>query len=91
MMVPLAAPTLATLAIFSIISAWSSLLWPLIVLQDQRHYTLPVALNQLLGVFSTNIRYAYAGAVLALVPMVVGYLMMQKWLTKGLLAGAVKG
>lgn len=90
-MLPLSAPTLAMLFVFSLIGAWSSLLWPLIVLQEQNHYTLPVALNQLLGVFSTNIRYAYAGAVLALLPMVVMYAVMQKWLQRGLLAGAVKG
>lgn len=88
---PLAAPTLATLGVFSVIGAWSNLLWPLIVLQEQHNYTLPVALNQLLGVFATNVRYAYAGSVLALIPMVVMYIAMQRWLQRGLLAGAVKG
>lgn len=88
---PLAAPTLATLGVFSVIGAWSNLLWPLIVLQEQHNYTLPVALNQLLGVFATNVRYAYAGSVLALIPMVVVYVAMQRWLQRGLLAGAVKG
>jgi len=90
-MLPLAAPTLATLAVFSVIGSWSSLLWPLIVLQSQENFTLPVAINQLLGVFATNIRWAYAGSVLALVPMLIVYIVMQRWLQRGLLAGAVKG
>jgi len=90
-MLPLSAPTLATLGVFSVIGAWSNLLWPLIVLQDQQNYTLPVALNQLLSVFSTNIRNAYAGSVLALIPMIFMYVVMQRWLQRGLLAGAVKG
>lgn len=90
-MLPLAAPTLATLFVFSVIGAWSNLLWPLIVLQEQHNYTLPVALNQLLGVFATNVRYAYAASVLALIPMIVVYVAMQRWLQRGLLAGAVKG
>lgn len=90
-MLPLSAPTLATLGVFSVIGAWSNLLWQLIVLQEQQNYTLPVALNQLLGVFSTNIRYAYAGSVLALIPMIVMYIVVQRWLHRGLLAGAVKG
>lgn len=90
-MLPLAAPTLATLFVFSVIGAWSNLLWPLIVLQEQHNYTLPVALNQLLGVFATNVRYAYAASVLALVPMILVYVAMQRWLQRGLLAGAVKG
>lgn len=90
-MLPLIRPTLATLAVFSIIGAWSNLLWPLIVLQREQNATLPVAINLLLSVFATNIRYAYAASVMALVPMVVAYLFMQRWLTRGLLAGAVKG
>ena len=90
-MLPLIRPTLATLAVFSIIGAWSNLLWPLVVLQSDGNQTLPVAINQLLSVFATEIRYAYAASVMALVPMVIVYLLMQRWLTKGLLAGAVKG
>lgn len=90
-MIPLSRPTLATLAIFSIIGAWSNLLWPLIVLQDEHKYTLPVAINQLLGVFGDNVRYAYAASVLALVPMLLVYALTQRWLQRGLLVGAVKG
>ena len=90
-MLPLARPALATLAVFSAIGAWSNLLWPLIVLQRDSNATLPVAINGLLSVFATNLRFAYAASVLALVPMVVFYLLMQRWLTRGLLAGAVKG
>lgn len=90
-MLPLARPALATLAVFSVIGAWSNLLWPLIVLQDQSNFTLPVAINQLLGVFATNIRYAYAGSVLAIIPVLIFYLLAQRWLIRGLLAGAVKG
>ena len=90
-MLPNTRPTLATLAVFSVIGAWSNLLWPLIVLQSQEQYTLPVALNQLLGVFATNQRYAYAGSVLAVVPVVVAYLVAQRFLARNMLAGAVKG
>ncbi len=90
-MLPLARPALATLAVFSVIGAWSNLLWPLIVLQSQEQFTLPVAINQLLGVFATNVRYAYAGSVLAMLPILLFFLVAQRFLTKGLLAGAVKG
>lgn len=90
-MLPAARPTLATLAVFSIIGAWSNLLWPLIVLQSEQQYTLPLAVNQLLGEFATNQRYAYAGSVLAVLPVVLAYLVAQKFLARNLLAGAVKG
>ena len=90
-MLPLARPALATLAVFSVIGAWSNLLWPLIVLQSRETHTLPVAINQLLGVFATNVRYAYAASVLAILPVIGFYILAQKQLTRGLLAGAVKG
>lgn len=90
-MLPLTGPTLATLAVFSVIAAWSNLLWPLIVLQDRENFTLPVAINQLLGVFATNQRYAYAGAVLAVLPVLVFFFAAQRLVKAGVLAGAVKG
>ena len=90
-MVPLSAPTLATLALFSVIGAWSELLWPLVVLQSQEQYTLPVAVNQLLGEFATNVRLAYAGSVLALIPIIVLFLMSQRFLKPEMFGGAVKG
>ena len=90
-MLPLAAPTLSTLALFSIISAWSELLWPLVVLQSEHQFTLPVAIDRLLGVFATNVRTAYAASVLSLVPIIVFFLVMHRWLKPSLFAGAVKG
>lgn len=90
-MLPLARPALATLAVFSVIGAWSNLLWPLIVLQEQENYTLPVAISQLLGVFSTNVRYAYAASVLAMVPVLAVFVLSQRFFERGLLGGAVKG
>lgn len=90
-MLPLAAPTLATLAVFSVIGAWSDLLWPLVVLKSEANFTLPIKINELLGQFSTNIRLAYAASVLALVPIVVFFFAAQRWLKPNMFAGAVKG
>jgi putative chitobiose transport system permease protein len=90
-MLPLAGPTLATLFVFSVIGAWSELLWPLIVLQDQGKFTLPVAINQLMGQFSTNARAAYAGSVLALIPIIAAFIAAQRFLKAELFAGSVKG
>lgn len=90
-MLPLAAPTLSTLALFSMIGAWSELLWPLIVLQSGSKYTLPVAVNQLLGQFADNPRLPYAAAVMTLVPIVLAFIVAQRFLKPQMLAGAVKG
>ena len=64
---------------------------PLVVLQRREHYTLPVAINELTGVFNTNLRLAYAAAVLALVPIIGAFLAVQRWFRPQLFAGAVKG
>lgn len=90
-MIPLASPTLATLALFSVIGAWSDLLWPLIVLQDHSRFTLPVAVNNLMGQFSTNARLAYAGSVLALIPIIAVFIACQRFLKAEMFAGSVKG
>jgi len=90
-LVPLSAPALATLAVFTFVGTWSSFLWPLIVLQDPARYTLPVGLNALLSAFSANYKYLAAGAVLTLIPVVAVLLFFQRYLVKGMLAGGVKG
>ncbi|MDX2147505.1 MAG: carbohydrate ABC transporter permease [Planctomycetota bacterium] len=88
---PLIQPTLATLAIFSVIGAWSDLLWPLIVLQSRDNFTLPVALAGLMGQFSTNVRAAYAGSVIAMAPVVLFFVVAQRLFRPELMAGSVKG
>ncbi|MEO1128182.1 MAG: carbohydrate ABC transporter permease [Planctomycetota bacterium] len=90
-MLPLITPTLATLALFSIIFAWSDLLWSLIILQSPSQYTLPVAINSLLGTFSTNPRVAYAASVLALVPIVVIFIATRRFFRPEMFGGATKG
>lgn len=90
-MLPLIAPTLATLALFSVIFAWSDLLWSLVILQSPERYTLPVAINGLLGTFATNPRPAYAASVLALVPIVVVFVCVQRFMRPELFGGSVKG
>jgi len=90
-MLPLATPSLALLALFSVIGAWSDLLWPLVILQSEDNFTLPVAINRMLGVFATNPRVAYAASVLAVVPIIVFFLTVQRWLRPELFGGAVKG
>jgi putative chitobiose transport system permease protein len=90
-MLPLTMPTLATLALFSVIFAWSDLLWSLVILQSPDVYTLPVAINSLLGTFATNPRVAYAASVLALVPIVVLFLCVQRFMRPEMFGGSVKG
>jgi multiple sugar transport system permease protein len=92
--VPLAKPALATLAIYQFMSSWNSFLWPLIVLREQRLYTLPLGLATLLGnVVAESIDYGMvmAGAFLTALPIIIVFMFMQRQFISGLTLGSVKG
>lgn len=90
-LLPMIKPTLAVLAIFTFIGSWGEFLWPSIVLTKESMYTLPVGVNNLQGMFSSNWRFIAAGSILATIPIVVFFLAMQKYFISGETEGAVKG
>ena len=89
--VPMIKPSLAVLAIFTFIGSWGEFLWPSIVLTKDAMYTLPVGINNLQGMFSSNWRFIAAGSILATIPIVIFFLAMQKYFISGENDGAVKG
>lgn len=90
-MIPLVKPAIATLAAFTFVSQWNDFIWPLIVLKNRDLYTLQLGLASLQGVFGVNWRYISAASIIALVPTVLFFLFTQRFFTKGMTAGAVKG
>ena len=88
---PMVKSSLAVLAIFTFIGSWGEFLWPSIVLTKDCMYTLPVGINNLQGLFSSNWRYIAAGSILATIPIVIFFLAMQKYFISGENEGAVKG
>ncbi len=90
-MMPLIKPALATLAAFTFVAQWNDFLWPLVVLKSRELYTLQLGLASLQGVFGVNWRYISAASVIALVPSVIFFLFTQRFFTRGLTSGAVKG
>jgi multiple sugar transport system permease protein len=91
LVMPLARPVLATLAIFTFMTTWNDFMWPLIVLSDQRRYTLPVAMAGLVGEHALDIELMMAGAVVTVLPVLVLFLVLQRHYIAGLMAGSVKG
>ncbi|MFM8302836.1 MAG: carbohydrate ABC transporter permease [Actinomycetota bacterium] len=89
--VPLARPTVAALAVFAFLSAWGQYLWPLVATNDERVRTVQVGLRQLRDTSLDNINVTFAGVVLASIPLFVLLLVFQRQLVRGLTAGAVKG
>ena len=90
-LLPMVKPSLAVLAIFTFIGSWGEFLWPSIVLTKEAMYTLPVGVNNLQGMFSSNWRYIAAGSILATIPILIFFLAMQKYFISGENDGAVKG
>ena len=88
---PMVKPTLAVLAVFTFIGTWGEFLWPSIILTKESMFTLPVGINNLQGMFSSNWRYIAAGSVLSTIPIIVFFLMMQKYFISGENDGALKG
>ncbi len=88
---PMLKPVLVTLAIFTFMAAWNDFMWPLIVLTDQEHYTLPVALASLSREHIMDVEMMMAGAVVTVLPVLLLFLVLQRYYIQGLLLGSVKG
>lgn len=88
---PMLKPVLVTLSIFTFMASWNDFMWPLIVLTDQEHYTLPVALATLSREHIMDVEMMMAGAVVTVVPVLLLFLALQRYYIQGLLLGSVKG
>ena len=87
---PLSAPALAVLAIFSVMWRWNDFLLPLIVLSKSEFFTLQLALNSFQGELNTQWHYLLAMTVITLVPITVVFAFLQKYITTGIAGAGVK-
>lgn len=90
-MLPLAKPVIGTMAIFKVMWSWNQFLWPLLIINDMRMKTMPLALTMFRGLNVTEWGTLCAGMTIATIPMVIVYLLMQDSFQKGITMGAVKG
>jgi multiple sugar transport system permease protein len=88
---PALRPVLATLGVFTFLSAWNDFMWPLIVLSDDTKYTLPVALANLAGEHVQDVELMMAGALVTVLPVFLAFLFLQRYYIQGIMAGSVKG
>ena len=89
-LLPLAKPALATLIIFNFLWAWNEFLFALLMLQSDSVKTLTVGVLQLQGRFTTDYPALMAGLLITSLPVVGAYLIFQRHLVRGIVAGAVK-
>lgn len=88
---PVAKPQLAALVIYTFISQWNAFIWPLLMLNSEDKYTLPVALNTMVGLSRVDYSGLMLGSLLATLPLLIVFLLFQKQFISGLMGGAIKG
>ena len=89
-MIPLAGPAVLTITLFNLIANWNDLLWPLMVTTSSNMQTLPAGLAQFRGQHVSDYGLLMAGSVLALVPMVVAFMIVQKRFIEGIATSGLK-
>ncbi len=88
---PISRPMVGAFCLISFMGAWNSFLWPQIILHNSDHFTLPIAMNQMVGLYQQQYGTLMAGTLLCVLPVIVLFLLLQKEFVAGLTAGAVKG
>ncbi len=90
LVVPSVRPALAALVIYTFMSQWNAFIWPLLVLGQEDLYTIPVALNTLIGQSRVDYAGLMLGSFVGTLPIIVVFLLFQRQFISGLLGGAVK-
>lgn len=88
---PLLKPTIATVAIIDAMAFWNDYLLPSLVLGRKELYTIPIATQVFYGTYSTDIGLVMAALLLAMLPILILYLFLQRYIVEGVTSGAVKG
>lgn len=90
-MMPIAKPAFSSMAILCAMGAWNNMLWPLMVFRTADKFTLTIGLNTLLTPYGNNYDMLIAGSMLAIFPILIIFLVFQRYIIEGMTAGAVKG
>jgi len=90
-LLPLMRPALAAVVVLTMVYSWNDFFLPLLVLNSEKLYTLPLGIMQFQGQFGTNWAAVLAFISLSLVPTIIFYLLAERQIIAGLTAGAVKG
>ncbi|KQN92030.1 sugar ABC transporter permease [Sphingomonas sp. Leaf67] len=88
---PLLTPVVVTLALFTFLASWNDFMWPLVILADQQRYTLPVAVAAIAREHAADGELMMAASVVTTMPVLLIFLLLQRYYLTGLLGGGVKG
>lgn len=90
-MLPLARPGIIALTVFTVLWSWNDLLWPLVITTDPEKMPLSVGLSQLVGIHGSDYPVLMAGSLLASLPMLITFLILQKQFIQGIAFSGSKG
>lgn len=90
-MMPITKPAFASMAILCAMNSWNGMLWPMLVYRDTSKFTLQIGLNTLLTPYGNNYDMLIAGSMFGIIPILIVYLIFNRFLIEGMTAGTVKG
>lgn len=90
-MLPIAKPVILTLAIFSIQWRWNDYIWPLIVLNKPKNYTLQVAIRGLVGAENINWTVLLGASVISIISLLIVFVVFQRYITDSEVTVGIKG
>ncbi len=91
LVLPLSKPALATLGIITFLASWNDFLWPLLVLKDRNLQTLPPGLRTLQGAYTSEYGLMMAGAVIVAIPVLIIYIVLQRFIVASVASTGLKG
>jgi raffinose/stachyose/melibiose transport system permease protein len=90
-LIPMARPALATVSVLAIVASWNNFMLPLVVINDQNWWTLPIGVQQFQGQYSSDTAKVLAYVTIAMIPAVIFFGFAERHLVQGLTSGATKG
>lgn len=88
--VPIAKPVMAVLAIFSFMWRWNDFLWPLIVISDPKKYTIQLAISNFMGEYNVDWNSLLSMSVISMIPVLIIFLIFQKQFVRGMVTSGMK-
>lgn len=88
---PVSRPMVGAFCLISFVGIWNSFLWPQIILHQSHLFTLPIALNQMVGIYGQQYGMLMAGTLISVLPVIALFLAFEREFVAGLTSGAIKG
>ena len=88
---PIISPALATQAIFLFVGSWNNFINPLVLMFSQAKFPMPLLVQQMSGTFNRDMGVIYLGVSISVLPILVAFAFLSRWILGGLTVGAVKG